>query len=210
MFLFMMGSPYYYDSFGLASFIGAFSGFIILPLFFFLLAIILYYFTGDKKRADEFMPHLMTVGFRIFGYSWILGFSLIAFMSLNSVLGLIFRSFGGSRLQTEALLSSAGILALAAVLIYTMRRLVNTAQRMTNNYGTVSTKLFLLIGLAAYSIFFVVGIFQFVSIFLSGLVSSMSVLDGENIALLLSSMLFVGILFFKAWRMLVTESKKIV
>lgn len=204
-----MGSPYYYDSFGLASFIGAFAWLLIFPLFFFLLAVVLYYFTGDKKRADEFMPHLMTVGFRIFGYAWMFGFSLVAFASLNSVLGLIFRSFGGSRLQTESLLSNVGVLILAVVLIYIMRRLVNAAQKMTNNFGTVSTKLFLLVGISTYSVFFIVSIFQFVSIFLSGIISSASVLDGDNIALLLSSMLFVGTLFFRIWKVLVKESKSL-
>jgi hypothetical protein len=203
----MMGAPYYMDSFGILGFLGTFAGLLMLPLFFLFLALVLYYFTGEKKRADEFMPHLMTVGFRSFGYTLILGFSLVAFASLNSALGLIFRSFDGSRLQTESLLSSVGVLILAIALIYAMRRLVNTAQNMTKNFGSVSTKLFLLIGLSTYSIFFVVSIFQFVSIFLSGIISSASVLDGQNVALLLSSMLFVGTIFFRIWKVLVKESK---
>lgn len=197
----------YSDSLGMLGFISTFASFFMIPLFFVFLAIVLYYFTGEKKRADEFMPHLMTVSLRIFGYMWMFGFSLIAFISLNSSLGMIFRSFGGKRLQSEALLSSIGVLLLSVGLIYVMRRIVNTVQKMSNNYGSVSTKLFLFGGLATYSIFFIFSIFQFVIQFLSGLSSSSSVLNGENVALLLSSMILVGALFFKVWQVLVRESK---
>lgn len=194
-----------YNPFGFAYLIGMITGPFMLVAFFVFLALVLYFFTGEKKRADDFMPKLMTVSLRAFAYGWMFVAAMVAFASTSSVLGLIFNSIGGKKMQSEMLLGGLGMIVVSAGVIFLMHKLLVSAQKMSNNYGTYSTKLFLFTALTTFSVAFIVSIYQFVGTFLAALATSKSVIDGNNVAMLITSMIFFSAVLYRIWKVLPSE-----
>ena len=65
-------------------------GLIMLPIFVLAACFVLYYFTGSEKKADKFIPNLMSQAFRSFNYVWLYIISLFAFFGLTLILSFVF------------------------------------------------------------------------------------------------------------------------
>ena len=186
--------------------------YLMLPIFLFLFALVLYYFTGNNKKADEFMPKLAAQSVRIFSYVWLLIISIGAFLGISQSLYYIFASILPA---SEFALSSGSETFTKGVVVTILMACFAVGAVFLNRYsveasgvgGSISTKIFASIGLTIFSIlFFISSITTLTN--LVDFTSNTSVgIDSSSVSIMLSSLgLFVAYLV-KVAQLLKAESK---
>jgi len=201
---------------GFGGILGVISPFMSLIMFLVALifiALVLYYFTGNNKKAEGFMPNLMSQSFRIFYYVWMYIVSLAAFGAVASMLTEILEEIlpeaaraRASEFEGETFFTSLVVflftLIFAAVLFYLNRAVVTTS----GVGGTVSTKTFLTFGIVTYSIVYFVSTLLVVSEFMAYLYDTDMGLSANTWSWMFAGLAFLGV--FVARGMMVLRNEK--
>ncbi len=183
----------------------------VLPFILVLIALVLYYFTGEKKRADEFMPKLMAQLIRIFSYTWLLIVSVGAFVGVTQVLYYVFANILPApryldEVDSEILVKGIVLLTLMAGFAAAKIMLNRYSVRISKVGGSVSTKVFVGFGMMIFSIL----------LFTSSIATFMNIvdffydqdlgIDSNSVALMFSSLGFFLLYLLKGVRVLNIES----
>jgi hypothetical protein len=185
----------------------------IFPFALLLIALVLYYFTGDKKKAEDFMPKLMAQSFRVFSYFWILIISLVAYMGLNQILNYILSQVlpegrFSNEVEAETLVRGLVLVLLMAVFAYGYKKLYDYSADVSSVRGSVSTKIFLSFGLIIFSI---LTFFSSISTFMNFVDFAYDTDGGVSagsVAMLLSSLTFLSLYLVKGIEILKKEYGK--
>lgn len=185
----------------------------IFPFALLLIALVLYYFTGDRKKAEDFMPKLMAQSFRVFSYFWVLIISLAAYMGLNQVLNYILSQVlpegrFSAEVESETLVRGLVLLLLMAGFAYGYKRLYDYSAKVSSIRGSVSTKIFVSFGLVVFSILtFFSAINTFMN-FVDFAYDTDRGVSASAVAMLLSSLTFFSFYLVKGVEVLKNEYGK--
>lgn len=144
----------------LSMYAGVGVAFLVILLSLLALGFVLYYFTGDKKKADEFMPVIMSQSSRVFSYFWMLIISIVAYSSTYAILYYVFGNILPKAerygVDVEAITLVQGIIValLMGVMFYAVWQFSEYTAKVSGVKGTVSKKLFLTAGLVIFSVIF--------------------------------------------------------
>lgn len=158
------------------NFVSLISGIVVLCVIFILpfllllaLAIILYFFTGEKKKADLILPHLMEYSLKVFAYIWMLIISFVAlvpaFMVVNYIVMAIMGQ--GDYSSPNMIIIPLIILIALMLLIFGAMKLNRFVIKKSKRGSDITNKIIFSIGLIVHSLI----------TFVSGLVSLASILN---------------------------------
>lgn len=126
------------------------------------LSIVLYFFTGDKKKADELFPNLSGIGIRIFLHVWMFITSVIGFIGITIVLDYIFSLLNvGSNASPLTMLIGFILISISALIMIGLVAARRFFIKRTGDAGEISYKLVMIKGSVGFSII------SFVTIFLT-------------------------------------------
>jgi len=186
-------------------------GYLLLLIAF---AYVLYYFTGNEKKADGFMPSLMSQALRTYHYVWLFLSSLALFWGFMQMLYYIFSKIfpeaGGRDADVDSMVFIKGFILLLFVGLFAGAHVFinRKAVEISGIGGTVSTKTFIAAGLILFS----------VVTFASGWMAIMNVvnyvdetsngLSSYTFAVFFSALVLWSAYLGKAWMVLQKESGK--
>lgn len=188
-------------------------------VFIYLLAIVtvclvLYYFTGNDKKADKFFPNLMGQSLRVFSYVWMFLSSIAFFAGLTMVFFWMFDNVlpdskgilaSGKDAEWDILVKGLLIMAFALILIGVKFMINRMVVKTSGIGGTVSTKIFVSLGLVLFSILMFVSGLSFLLNFVDYLKESKAGLDPMTWSIFFSSFLLLSAYMAKAWMVLKEE-----
>lgn len=143
------------------------AGLLTLPVLILGLALVLYFFTGEKKKADLILPHLMGYSLKVFAYVWMLIISFIALILGYMVVNYIVSSIVGQGRynSSEMLIIPLVMLAVLFLLLFGAMKLNRSVIKKTGRGADVPSKIIFSIGLVVNSIIaFISGFFTLGSI----------------------------------------------
>ncbi len=147
-----------------------FSGIIVFGVIYVLVIIIglvglgfvLYNFTGEKKKAEEFMPRLAGYGMQAFYYIWLFIISLFLFNYLSTTLQLILQGifpskglfgFGGaSSFDSQSFWQTIILIAFMGAFAFGLNRLNKIVLKISKKGVDITAKMFYLSGMVTFSI----------------------------------------------------------
>ncbi len=185
----------------------------VFPFALLLIALVLYYFTGEKKKAEEFMPKLMAQSIRVFSYVWLLLISFGTFIGVTQVLFYVFANLlPGSRFfeepDSQVLVQGLVLVLLMAVFAVGKVLLNRYSIKVSGVGGSVSTKLFITFGMIIFSILlFISSISVFMNV-VDFIYDNRSGIDASGVAVMFSSLGFFSAYALKGIKVLQSESKK--
>jgi MFS family permease len=202
---------------GLASGLGLISSlfsFALFPLALLLVALVLYYFTGEKKRADDFMPRLMAQVFRIFDYTWLFIISVVAFVGTNMFVSPIVEAIlpdpkFGANDDFESKTLVKGIVLMLLMLVFGLVKILlnRRVQTISGVAATVTPKVVLFFGLVFFSVLsFMFTIASFMNVIDYFYETDLGI-DAMLVSLMLTSMAFTAVYVSKSYMVLKRESK---
>lgn len=197
---------------GVFALLGDIVGFIGNVFLLSLLGLVLYYYTGDKKKADEFMPSIMRLSVRVTSFVWSGVAAIVAFLGLNSMLHYIFDEVlpgdnGYFDVESETFVRGL-VMVLVAVVIFALHYAINfMIETAEEKKGTVATKYFVTFGLILFSIIFFVSFMTMVNNWVDVAYDDAPYVSSGNVATTLAGGLFWAIYMFLANKLMKNEPK---
>jgi hypothetical protein len=189
------------------------AGLLILPVVILGLAFVLYFFTGEKKKADLIQPHLMGYSLKVFAYVWMLIISFIAqilgFLVVNYILSSI---VGQGRFNTsDMLIIPLIMLAVMFLLLFGAMKLNRSVVKETGRGAGFPSKIIFSVGLVINSIVAFLSGFSTLGSILNALFGSSAyyrpTVEPEAISLFIVSLAASLILYAKAMQIVKREIK---
>lgn len=206
---------------GLFSLVATVLSMIMLPFIFIMIALVLYYFTGDKKRAEGFMPFLMSQLLRVYNYFWLFIISLVAYFGLQDVVSAILKAIlpasksfsvvGGdskNEFDSQTFVKGIVLLILMALLAGFKVFLNRKSTELTKMGGSVSTKLFLATGLFVFSLLAFVSTLTSIDSILGYLYDKSDGVNSSSLAMMIASVTMLSLYLVKSWQVIKGEVKK--
>lgn len=140
----------------LADLIGFVTPFAMFMLFAGAVALLFYYVTGENKRADKLMPKYLSNMLRVFSYFGLFVASLglvngafqVMYFVLSNILPL---NKGMEEAEPIVLAKGIALLVIFGIFAYASRMGKMKVDAWSKEHGDISTKIFLSIGMLAYS-----------------------------------------------------------
>lgn len=186
----------------------------MLPIIALIAAMVLYYFTGEKKKADEFMPRMMGQVYRLFVYIWLFLISLFAYSGVHQMFDFILKSilperdtFGFGSTEPDSIQFVQGLmltllmLLFAALIIMLNRKVVE----QTKQGSELIVRFFAGFGLVIFSIILFVSSSMFITEFVNYLDDTELGLPSGNLTGIIVSSIFFGIYLMKSMKLLKKE-----
>ncbi|MDQ6984734.1 MAG: DUF5671 domain-containing protein [Candidatus Dojkabacteria bacterium] len=185
----------------------------LFPIALAMFGLVLYYFSGNKKHAEEFMPRLMKVGTRINNCAWLLIGSISAFVGLQMVLSYLFEVIlpdENAYLEIESETFVRGLVyLLIGLMIMAFHYYYNTIIKAEDvKEGTVANKVFINLGVVIFSVLSFISIFIVAGNILDNMYEKADFLSADSLAVLFSSLIFWGMYIMKSYKMVKKEESK--
>lgn len=184
----------------------------LFPVLILVVSLVLYYFTGDKKKADEFMPNLMSQIYRLFGYVWLTFIAFGAYVGISQSVNYLlteilpeketFRVVENDPINLVKGVMLTLLMALFAALIVMLNRRVVEVSKIGS---TMSVKYFVGAGMILFSFILFVSSISFVNEFVAFLDDTDMGLPAANLTAVIVSGTFFGVYLMKGMKILKAE-----
>lgn len=198
---------------------GSLVSIMFLPFFLIGLGFVFYYFTGDKKKADDFIPNLMSQGMRLFSYTWLLLIAFVGFLSLNMMFGSVLSVILPSAEPTYSFMEedndfdSKSFVQGIALLIISIATAAGTillqrkSLEISKIGATISAKIFYVSGMVIFSLVAFFSTVGTVMNIIEYLYENSYGIDSSAVSVMISSIVLFGLFVSKGFETLRKESK---